>query len=81
LGIHENIGHHISLLLMFVVGLAVGYHVGHRPSLQSKQAAEDLLEKSDAWYWYYRNVWLPNYLAEQGIQYTNRHVTAGSSSP
>ena len=70
-----------SFVLIFVAGLGIGYHIDRRPSMQSKQAAEDLLEKSDGYYWYYRNLWLPNYLAERGIQNTGRHITAGSSSP
>lgn len=71
---------------LFVAGLVVGYQVGHRPSLRSKQARDlgRLEENSDAYYWYYRNVWLPNYLEEHHIQAgpTNAaHIGAGSSAP
>ncbi|HEY1662587.1 MAG TPA: hypothetical protein VGI03_09230 [Verrucomicrobiae bacterium] len=68
-------------VLIFVAGLLAGYHVGRQPSLQSKQTMEDLLEKSDGHYWYYRNIWLPNYLAEHGFQNTGQQITAGSSRP
>jgi hypothetical protein len=69
-------------LLVFVAGLAVGYHIGHQPGLQSKLAVgEKLLAKSDGYYWYYRNVWLPNYLTEHGVQYTGQQIIAGSSQP
>ena len=76
-------------LLVFVAGLVVGYHVGHRPSLRSKQGADlvRLPENSDAYYWYYRNVWLPNYLAEHHVQAGRPKpeqptgVTGGSSAP
>jgi hypothetical protein len=41
-------------------------------------------ENSDAYYWYYRNVWLPTYLDEHHIQ-TGRtntaHIGNGSSAP
>jgi hypothetical protein len=76
----------LALVLGGILGLVVGYHVGHRPSLRSKQAddLDRIRENSDAYYWYYRNVWLPNYLDEHHIQ-TGRtntaHISAGSSAP
>ena len=70
-----------SFVLIFVTGLVIGCQTDRRPSIQSQQAAADLLEKSDGYYWYYRNIWLPNYLAERGIQDAGWHITAGSSSP
>jgi len=57
----------------------------HRQSPRSKQGDLDRLqENGDAYYWYYRNVWLPTYLDEHHIQ-TGRtntaHISAGSSAP
>jgi hypothetical protein len=76
----------LALVLSGILGLVVGYNVGHCQSLRRKQAGDldRIRENSDAYYWYYRNVWLPNYLDEHHIQ-TGRTNTAyisnGSSSP
>ena len=57
-------------LLIFVAGLAVGFPVGYWQNQHQTQVAdsERLLEKNDAYYWYYRNVWLPSYLAEHHVR-------------